>query len=96
MNEPTDGNRSQQSMTDGTQLTDKLKDLLGEFGEILPDSKSSGNTGQTKTVLYARKLQEQVDLFDYLRVCIKYQTFDLEATRRENEYLRKLLEEERQ
>jgi hypothetical protein len=34
------------------------------------------------------------ELLDYLRVCIKYQAFDLEATRRENEYLRKLLEEE--
>jgi len=32
-------------------------------------------------------------LLDYLRVCIKYQAFDLEATRRENAYLRKLLEE---
>jgi len=30
---------------------------------------------------------------DYLRVCIKYQSFDLEATRRENTYLRKLLED---
>jgi hypothetical protein len=28
-----------------------------------------------------------------LRVCIKYQAFDLEATRRENTYLRKLLED---
>jgi len=36
-------------------------------------------------------LQESLN---YLRVCIKYQTFDLEATRRENEYLRKLLEGE--
>lgn len=35
------------------------------------------------------KLQESLD---YLRVCIKYQAFDLEATRRENLYLRKLLE----
>jgi hypothetical protein len=35
-------------------------------------------------------LQESLD---YLRVCIKYQVFDLEATRRENEYLKKLLEE---
>ncbi len=34
------------------------------------------------------------DLLDYLRVCIKYQVFDLEATRRENEYLRKLLDEQ--
>ncbi|MCK4294047.1 MAG: hypothetical protein KAY65_12680 [Planctomycetes bacterium] len=28
------------------------------------------------------------------RFCIKYQLFDLEATRRENTYLRKLLEED--
>jgi len=30
---------------------------------------------------------------DYLRICIKYQAFDLEATRRENEYLKRLLED---
>ena len=35
-------------------------------------------------------LQESLD---YLRICIKYQLFDLEATRRENKYLRKMLEE---
>ena len=35
-------------------------------------------------------LQESLD---YLRICIKYHLFDLEATRRENSYLRKLLEE---
>jgi len=32
------------------------------------------------------------DSLDYLRLSIKYLLFDLEATRRENEYLRKLLE----
>ena len=35
-------------------------------------------------------LQESLD---YLRLSIKYLVFDLEATRRENAYLRKLLEE---
>ncbi len=45
--------------------------------------------GETATPLI-NSLQESLD---YLRVCIKYQVFDLEATRRENEYLRKLLEE---
>ena len=34
-------------------------------------------------------LQESLD---YLRLSIKYLVFDLEATRRENQYLRKLLE----
>jgi hypothetical protein len=44
-----------------------------------------------------KKLQKSVnrlqESLDYLRICIKYQLFDLEATRRENKYLRKMLEE---
>lgn len=32
------------------------------------------------------------DSLDYLRLSIKYLVFDLEATRRENEYLRKLID----
>ena len=32
------------------------------------------------------------DALDYLRLQIKYLVFDLEATRRENRYLRKMLE----
>lgn len=47
-----------------------------------------------------KKLEKSIDSLreslDYLRVCIKYQVFDLEATRRENAYLRKLLEESNQ
>ena len=45
-----------------------------------------------------KKLEKSIgslqESLDYLRVCVKYQVFDLEATRRENEYLRKLLEED--
>ena len=36
------------------------------------------------------ELQESLD---YLRLTIKYLVFDLEATRRENTYLRKLVEQ---
>lgn len=35
---------------------------------------------------------ELQDSLDYLRLSIKYLVFDLEATRRENQYLRKLLD----
>lgn len=38
------------------------------------------------------QIQESID---FLRLSIKYMVFDLEATRRENEYLRKLLDQER-
>ncbi len=38
-----------------------------------------------------RSLQESID---FLRLGIKYMIFDLEATRRENAYLRKMLEQD--
>ncbi len=34
------------------------------------------------------------DSLDFLRLGIKYMLFDLEATRRENQYLRKMLEQD--
>jgi len=35
---------------------------------------------------------ELEDLFDYIRLRVRYLLFDLEATRRENRYLRQMLE----
>lgn len=78
-------------------LQDKLNELLKEFGEV-------GDPQLRKLAELARqaeasrkKLEESInsleESLDYLRICIKYQVFDLEATRRENEYLKKLLEE---
>jgi len=46
--------------------------------------------------VYLSNLQPKVtdveDALDYLRLQLKYLVFDLEATRRENRYLRKMLE----
>ena len=82
---------------DEAKFENKLNELVKEFGantnpqtqklaEIAKEAKDSHN--QLKKSI--TNLQE---VLDYLRVCIKYQAFDLEATRRENEYLKKLLEE---
>ncbi|MCH8823905.1 MAG: hypothetical protein IH984_10395 [Planctomycetes bacterium] len=38
-------------------------------------------------------VSELQDSLDHLRLSVKYLVFDLEATRRENSYLRKLLEQ---
>jgi len=82
---------------DQARLEDKLNELVKEFGDA-----ADPYTGKlAKLAEEARanreKLEKSIsrlqDLLDYLRVCIKYQAFDLEATRRENEYLRKLLED---
>ena len=43
----------------------------------------------------ARTGQSPDQLLDYLRLRVKYLTFDLEATRRENQYLRRMLERRR-
>ena len=85
------------SSMDETQLEGKLNELVKEFGgmvdpgykklAILTKKASDSHERLKKSVGH---LQESLD---YLRICIKYQLFDLEATRRENKYLRKLLEE---
>ena len=82
---------------DEARLEDKLKELVKEFGEMgNPQYKKLASLSQ-KAQDNHKRLQKSVDnlqeSLDYLRICIKYQLFDLEATRRENKYLRKLLEE---
>jgi len=85
---------------DEANLEDKLNELVKEFGSM-PDPQHQKLAKLAKLAKHAResqkRLQKSVDSLqeslDYLRVCIKYQLFDLEATRRENAYLRKLLED---
>ncbi|MFH1746252.1 MAG: hypothetical protein ABIG44_04335 [Planctomycetota bacterium] len=57
---------------------ERLRDLAAETKQRHEDIKKS-----------VHSLQESID---FLRVGIKYMLFDLEATRRENSYLRKMLE----
>lgn len=82
---------------DETKFQGEVNDLVKEFG-------ATANPQYTKLAMLAKqacdshkKLEKSVsnlqESLDYLRICIKYQLFDLEATRRENEYLRKMLEE---
>ena len=85
-------------MIDEAKLESKLKELVKEFGGTV-DPKHIKLAMLTKQAHDNHKqLQKSVnslqESLDYLRICIKYQLFDLEATRRENNYLRKMLEEE--
>jgi len=59
---------------------DRLRKLADETRDRHEQIKKSVNT-----------LQESID---FLRLGIKYMLFDLEATRRENTYLRKMLEQD--
>lgn len=83
---------------DESNLEDKLNELIKEFGEAVdPKHRKLANLAEEARAS-RKKLEKSItdlqESLDYLRVCIKYQLFDLEATRRENKYLRKLLEEQ--
>ncbi len=82
---------------DEANLQERHNELLREVGgsadlhyHKLAVLARQAHENQKKLEKSVNNLQESLD---YLRVCIKYQLFDLEATRRENKYLRKMLEE---
>jgi hypothetical protein len=76
----------------------KLAELLSQI-ETLPESERdrlralAAETKQRHDLIKKSvgSLQESID---FLRLWIKYLLFDLEATRRENNYLRKMLEQD--
>ena len=82
---------------DEAVFENKLNELVKEIGSVpAPERK--------KLIMLAKKTQEThkrlkksvnhlQESLDYLRVSIKYILFDLEATRRENTYLKKLLQD---
>ncbi|KKL96025.1 hypothetical protein LCGC14_1848630 [marine sediment metagenome] len=74
-----------------------LKTLIAEIGS-LPESEQTKLKELVKeTEIRHKEMKKSFsaiqDSVDFLRLSIKYILFDLEATRRENEYLRKLLDE---
>lgn len=82
---------------DQGQLEEKINELAKEFGVLaevqykkFAMASKQSPLSKDATEPYLDHLQE---LLDYLRVCVKYTRFDLEATRRENKYLKKLLED---
>lgn len=84
-------------MIDSEKKIEKLiKNLLDEM-EISPglslkkevDVKSGAGDFQKKTEQRVYSIQDSVD---DLRLCMKYLLFDLDATRRENTYYKRLLE----
>ncbi|MCK6486157.1 MAG: transcriptional regulator [Phycisphaerae bacterium] len=76
----------------------KLAELVAEIGTLPSTERGKLEALAEETRQRHQKLKETVhslqESIDYLRLSIKYLLFDLEATRRENAYLRKMLEEE--
>ncbi len=83
---------------DESTFQKKLAELVQEIGNMPQADKAKFEALAAQTKERHEKLKQTVtslqDSIDYLRLSIKYLLFDLEATRRENGYLRKMLEEQ--
>lgn len=83
---------------DETTFQRKLAELVREIDTLPEGEKAKLADLAEETRQRHAKLKQTVtnlqDSIDYLRLSIKYLLFDLEATRRENGYLRKMLEDE--
>ena len=71
-------------------LIEKLQALPIEHRKSLEELCDHDGEQRSSVEESVAKLQNS---FDYLRLSVKYMVFDLEATRRENVYLRKLVEQ---
>jgi hypothetical protein len=76
----------------------KLAELVATIGTLPPAHRNKLQMLAQQAKSQHARLQQTVsslqESIDFLRLSIKYLLFDLEATRRENKYLRKMLEEQ--
>ncbi len=79
-----------------TTFQKRLAELLSEISTLPASQRSKLELLVSDTKKRHQQLQASAsnvqESLDYLRVAIKYLLFDLEATRRENSYLRKMLQ----
>jgi hypothetical protein len=79
------------------------QEFQAKLGELISQISSVPEEGRTDLLKLAEEtkcrhdrmkktISDLQDSLDYLRLSVKYLVFDLEATRRENQYLRKLLD----
>ena len=82
---------------DAASFENKLNELMKELDSSHSSESEKLITLASQTQKLRSQLKEKVDglqeALDYLKILVKYQLFDLEATRRENQHLRKLLDD---
>ncbi|MEI8195631.1 MAG: transcriptional regulator [Phycisphaerae bacterium] len=74
----------------------KLGELMGEISTLPPAERAKlenlAKETQERHAQLKKSLGSLQESLDWLRLSVKYLVFDLEATRRENAYLRQMLE----
>jgi hypothetical protein len=72
---------------DEAAFQERLRELVAQIETLAEESKA-------RRADIKKSVSAMQETIDFLRLWIKYMLFDLEATRRENQYLRKMLEED--
>lgn len=76
-------------------FNDKIGELISQIDQLPEASRADLHKLVEETRERQQKIRSTVrglqESLDYLRLSVKYLVFDLEATRRENEYLRRML-----
>ena len=76
----------------------KLGEILDQIDQLPDDQRPKlealAEETRTRHERMRKTLSELQESLDYLRLSVKYLVFDLEATRRENKYLRSLINNE--
>ncbi len=70
----------------------KMQDLMNRIKTMPGGDDATAPQAERRARIQASVTELQESL-DYLRLSVKYLVFDLEATRRENAYLRRMLEQ---
>lgn len=82
---------------DENLFQEKFRELMGRIQELPPTERDRLRQLADETRERRERLQGSIselqDSLDHLRLTIKYLVFDLEATRRENAYMRRMLEQ---
>lgn len=83
---------------DESMFQKKLGELISQI-DTLPEGerdrlKALASETQKRHADIKKSVDQMQENIDFLRLWIKYMLFDLEATRRENAYLRKMLEQD--
>lgn len=81
---------------DETTFQNKLGELMSEISTLPATEREKLEQLAKETQERHQQLRKSItslqDSLDWLRLSVKYLVFDLEATRRENNYLRQMLE----
>jgi ElaB/YqjD/DUF883 family membrane-anchored ribosome-binding protein len=79
---------------DESSFQDKMNQILDRIRELPSTQASEAADGaETRRARVQTSVTELQDALDFLRLSVKYLVFDLEATRRENAYLRRMIEQ---